>query len=218
MKTANQGMRSDQEITNLSLSRSSTSRRTRRTKSRKLIQYQCNICRESFCKVKELNVHTKALHGKYKCLVCGDRFTEFSNLKRHGASHMNIHPYVCRLCRKGYRRQDHLKRHMDLRHRAYDPVRDTEVVVDTAEFLRYTVTPQNVVNAHADHTDVMNTSNNLDFMAQDFNPQSGDSNSAATPIISEENPGKACAEHSVAETSGANQSSMAEHLNLKSNG
>ncbi|KAM3178091.1 hypothetical protein ACTXT7_003231 [Hymenolepis weldensis] len=195
----------------------STSKRNRRKQSRRLTQYQCNICRESFRKAKDLDTHTKTLHGKYKCLACGDRLTEFSNLKRHATSHMDILPYRCRLCFKAYRRQDHLKRHMDCNHPGYNPDRDMEVVVDTAEFLKYTVTPQNAVNAHTDPTDIMNASNNLDFMAQDLNPQSSNPNSAATPVISEKNPRNACAEHSVPGTSGANQSSMAKHLNLQAN-
>nr|CDS33439.1 zinc finger protein [Hymenolepis microstoma] len=114
--------------------------RTQR-RAKRQTQYSCSVCPESFRRVKDLDEHTKAVHGKYECQVCGVKIANRSNLLRHGLKHSNQRPYECPICSRTYTRQDHLKRHMDVNHQGYGANRNM-AVVNVAEVHTSTLTPQ----------------------------------------------------------------------------
>lgn len=97
-------------------SRTPGNRKRPKPRAKRPTQYSCNICHESFRRAKDLDAHTKALHGKYQCQLCGAKITQRSNLIRHGSQHWKQRPYACSFCSKAYCRQDHLKRHMNRKH------------------------------------------------------------------------------------------------------
>ncbi|KAM3172083.1 hypothetical protein ACTXT7_015283 [Hymenolepis weldensis] len=97
-------------------SRTPGNRKFPKRRAKRPTQYSCNICHESFHRAKDLDVHTKAVHGKYQCQKCGARITQRSNLTRHEPLHSRQRPYACCFCSKAYCRQDHLKRHIDHKH------------------------------------------------------------------------------------------------------
>nr|CDS33441.1 zinc finger protein [Hymenolepis microstoma] len=117
-----------------------TRTRTQR-RAKRQTQYSCSVCPESFRRVKDLDEHTKAVHGKYKCQVCGVKIANRSNLLRHSLKHSNQRPYECPICSRTYTRQDHLKRHMDVNHQGYGANRNM-AVVNVAEVHTSTLTPQ----------------------------------------------------------------------------
>eukprot|EP00102_Acyrthosiphon_pisum_P022797 XP_016660007.1 PREDICTED: zinc finger protein 62-like [Acyrthosiphon pisum] len=54
-------------------------------------EYQCNICKKSFKKKYNLEVH-KSLHAnikKFNCITCGEQFFELNGLKSHLISHID---------------------------------------------------------------------------------------------------------------------------------
>lgn len=87
--------------------RKSARRRQRR-------HFSCNQCNETnFHTVKQLNEHTREVHGLYRCHRCPNRtYTQRSNYMRHSLKHLDFSPLQCLLCKKGHYRKDHLMAHM----------------------------------------------------------------------------------------------------------
>ncbi|VDO16284.1 unnamed protein product [Rodentolepis nana] len=107
-------------------------RRRRQRRANRQTQYSCNMCEESFCRARHLIEHTKAVHGKFKCQTCGQRIASRPNLLRHEIMHSDQRPHKCSICSNDFYRQDHLKRHMDSKHRGYNAELDM-VRVDATE-------------------------------------------------------------------------------------
>ncbi|KAM3175431.1 hypothetical protein ACTXT7_008539 [Hymenolepis weldensis] len=76
--------------------------------------FSCNQCDETnFHTVTQLDKHTIEVHGSYRCHICPNRtYTLRSNYRRHSLKHVDLEPFQCLVCKKGYYRSDHLMKHM----------------------------------------------------------------------------------------------------------
>lgn len=98
--------------------------RCRRLK-RKVINYECKVCFETFDSKDKYEVHKKALkHNvinlrKLACHICSKMFTN-CKLRQHMLSHTKEKPYECNTCQQRFSIRSNLKRHM-MRHTGERP-------------------------------------------------------------------------------------------------
>ncbi|VDO08143.1 unnamed protein product [Rodentolepis nana] len=85
------------------------------------LRNRCNQCEEVFSTVRELSLHTRQIHTHFLCSFCHECFTQYTNLQRHSLIHLNQMPFLCKICNRGYRRMDHIKRHIQRIHPNADP-------------------------------------------------------------------------------------------------
>ncbi|XP_048780896.2 protein glass-like isoform X3 [Ostrea edulis] len=76
----------------------------------------CPQCYKGFKSRKGYRNHQKMQHTDAadcpSCDVCGKRFPALSNLIAHRRTHSSVRPFHCCKCRKGFKNQYHLKRHL----------------------------------------------------------------------------------------------------------
>lgn len=76
----------------------------------------CPQCYKGFKSSKGYRNHCKMQHTDAtdcpSCDICGKRFPAVSNLVSHRRTHSTVRPFHCYRCRKGFKNQYHLKRHM----------------------------------------------------------------------------------------------------------
>ena len=76
----------------------------------KKVKAHCDICREMFSSVHELNKHAKEHHPQFKCRVCGWRFETSNGLYKHEHSHLEKW-FKCDECGKAFQFPNLLKIH-----------------------------------------------------------------------------------------------------------
>jgi len=52
----------------------------------------------------------------YKCTLCKRRFRENGDLTRHMKTHSNDRPFECKICYSKFKRSDNMKQHIRLQH------------------------------------------------------------------------------------------------------
>lgn len=76
--------------------------------------YKCVTCGETFSNWKRLRHHMNAV-GCHQCEFCGAKFKQTTNLKLHIRVHTGERPHLCSLCGKKFRTtgglDDHIRRH-----------------------------------------------------------------------------------------------------------
>jgi uncharacterized Zn-finger protein len=72
----------------------------------------CSYCKKAFTVFSVLNKHMRIIHEKfYQCDICGEAFTNPSDLKAHERTHRGEKPYDCDQCDKAFTQAVHLKHH-----------------------------------------------------------------------------------------------------------
>ncbi|VDM31894.1 unnamed protein product [Hydatigera taeniaeformis] len=100
-------------------------------------QFTCNQCENVFGSLQDLEEHTTAKHGAYRCHICNAKFTQRSNLQRHALKHVGFKPFECCLCERAYFRKDHLMRHMETTHPGVSARANIRVRLTSSESLDY---------------------------------------------------------------------------------
>ena len=92
-------------------------------------QYKCKLCREVFWKQKELRRHKKIDHGIEEkvtwsmCTQCGKQI-HLKAMKRHLLFvHSDKREFVCEVCGRGFKANQHLDLHMRRAHSDQQPFR-----------------------------------------------------------------------------------------------
>lgn len=76
--------------------------------------YECRFCQKTFATDARLKRHGDTVHSserRFFCSICRTGFTRHEHLKRHVLCHYNERPYKCSLCPKSFARKEYLKRH-----------------------------------------------------------------------------------------------------------
>lgn len=76
--------------------------------------YECRFCQKSFATESRLKRHGDTVHSserRFFCNICRTGFTRHEHLKRHVLCHYNERPHKCSLCTKSFARKEYLKRH-----------------------------------------------------------------------------------------------------------
>lgn len=76
--------------------------------------YECRFCAKTFATDSRLKRHGDTVHSserRFFCSICRTGFTRHEHLKRHVLCHYNERPHKCALCPKSFARKEYLKRH-----------------------------------------------------------------------------------------------------------
>ncbi|XP_062703319.1 zinc finger protein 761 isoform X2 [Aedes albopictus] len=86
--------------------------------------YQCNTCSKMFWKKRQLDDHTRLVHGEknFVCSVCNKRFVDASRLRSHMRRHDKTKPYKCAKCGKCYKAEKTLANHERIQHNSGDSI------------------------------------------------------------------------------------------------
>jgi DNA-directed RNA polymerase subunit RPC12/RpoP len=76
-------------------------------------RFRCEVCGEKFSRKGNLNCHKRKHSGEkpFVCLECGQRFSESGNLNKHKRRHTGERPYKCEECGKSFALNNSLKKH-----------------------------------------------------------------------------------------------------------
>ena len=93
-----------------------------RKKVAETMVYECTLCKKTFTKKYNLDMHMFCVHGNeknFECSICGKRFNRKGNL---GIHHKNKHgsqdrPFQCNNCDATFKQSPHLKQHMKKVHK-----------------------------------------------------------------------------------------------------
>ena len=71
-------------------------------------------------------------HFPHKCAHCAKSFFTRQEMEAHVRTHTGDKPFICNLCKKGFSRSHHLKRHTETVHSErkklkLEPVDETEI-------------------------------------------------------------------------------------------
>ena len=85
-------------------------------KAMHLKTYTCDICGRKFNNYSNFRRHVRLHSGRkpFKCSVCGKGFADGTALKKHGTVHTGEKPYLCTICGKGLTQATGLVLHMRL--------------------------------------------------------------------------------------------------------
>uniref|UniRef100_A0A8D3BE47 Zinc finger and BTB domain-containing protein 26-like n=1 Tax=Scophthalmus maximus TaxID=52904 RepID=A0A8D3BE47_SCOMX len=75
--------------------------------------FLCRRCDRVFQHLESYVGHLKE-HRRHQCLVCGEGFTQRSNLSHHIRIHSGVKPFRCPLCHKTFSRKATLQDHFNL--------------------------------------------------------------------------------------------------------
>ena len=78
-------------------------------------RFVCPQCQRTFVTNSGLNSHVKHIHEKvsrYKCEVCGKRYTDRSNYFDHIATHSGVKRNVCPICQRQFTFKHSVKAHV----------------------------------------------------------------------------------------------------------
>lgn len=85
---------------------------------------KCTVCAKMFRWNSALQAHLTAAHGMgpkegaCTCEFCGRQFQDKSNYRQHRYTHLQIKPFNCEACGKGFIRRDLMKSHKEKCHAA----------------------------------------------------------------------------------------------------
>ena len=85
---------------------------------KKMIQYECNVCKKNFSKKRSWKVHMRNCHqdALFPCADCGKRFILEHTMKLHVET-VHMGSAKCDYCQKGYRNAASLSEHIRRLHR-----------------------------------------------------------------------------------------------------
>ncbi|KAK2162986.1 hypothetical protein LSH36_88g06005 [Paralvinella palmiformis] len=86
----------------------------RRLKSMHQKTYTCEICGRKFNNYSNFRRHVRLHSGRkpFKCTVCGKSFANGTALRKHGSVHTGERPHICTICGKGLSQATGLILHM----------------------------------------------------------------------------------------------------------
>ncbi|XP_041983700.1 zinc finger protein 91-like isoform X2 [Aricia agestis] len=87
-------------------------------------EYKCDICKQRFESLQKLMSHKQSHIVRYKCPVCDLTRSTFRTIRDHyTANHAGIprEQFTCDHCRKTFKQQGSLRKHMDYAHRSISP-------------------------------------------------------------------------------------------------
>uniref|UniRef100_A0A1I8NK36 C2H2-type domain-containing protein n=1 Tax=Musca domestica TaxID=7370 RepID=A0A1I8NK36_MUSDO len=85
-------------------------------------KHQCVECKEKFRNERDLKAHNLKKHTGIVCDICGQKFSQMGNMRRHRIRHTGIKEHKCEECPKEFFTAKELKAHMISHTRIYPHV------------------------------------------------------------------------------------------------